>query len=124
MRFAAGSQLAQTRPEGTTAITAFTAVTKTEVTQIIVTNVTATDATFSIYHDDDGSTYSDDTVLWDTVTVSARSTVTIKAEGGPGTGLMMLPDGTIGVETGTADAVNFTLYGVTEDVAPAMGLYR
>ena len=51
---APGSQLAQSRPSGTTAVTAYTnANVRTEVSRVYVANTTASDATFAIYHDDD-----------------------------------------------------------------------
>lgn len=121
MRFAAGSQLAQINPSNTNSRTLFSPSVRTEVTQLVIANVTGSAATFGIYHDDDGTTYDDSTALYKAISIAANSTVTITADGGPGTGFIVGVGGSIGIESSVADALTFTAYGVTEDVAPSYG---
>ena len=106
-----GSQLAQTRPANTTAATAYTATRATEVTRIIVAN-SSTATQFSLFHDDDGSTYSQATALFYTVAIEANSTVDVVFADGYG-GIVVSPSGTIGVKTEAANNLTFTVYGVT-----------
>lgn len=115
MKFASGFQVAQSRPSGTTATSVYTAPIVTEITRIIICNTTGTAANYSLYHDDDGSTFDATTALYETVSLAANSTVDISAE--LGAGLMVSKDGQIGVKTGTANALTFTIYGVTGDIA-------
>lgn len=116
MNFASGAQLAQTRPSVTTAVNAFTAAMPTEITRIVICNTTGTAAAMSLYHDDDGSTFTADTALYEAKSVPANDSIEIKAES-IGGGLMVTKNGQIGVKTGTANALNFTLYGITADIA-------
>lgn len=117
---APASQLAQTRPANTTAATAFTAVARTEITLIVIANTTASAATARLFHDDDGTTYDQTTALLYDVTVPANSSLFITAET-LGSGLTVnnskspgVAAGTIGVRTGTNNALTFTLYGVVQ----------
>lgn len=113
---ASGSQLAQARPSGTTAVSAFTAKMATEITRIVVCNTTGVAAKFSLYHDDNGSTFDADTALYVDKSVAANESAVIEAQG-PNSGITVSKDGQIGVKTDTANALNFTLYGITEQVA-------
>lgn len=121
MNFASGSQLAQSRPSGTTAVSAFTALMPTEITRIIVCNTTGTAANMSIYHDDDGSTFDATTALYESKSVPANDSIEIKAES-IGAGLMMAKNGQIGVKTGTANALTFTIYGITANIAEKLNV--
>lgn len=112
MNFAAGSQLAQARPSGTSAVNAFTATLITEITKIVVSNTTASAAAYSIYHDDDGSTFDQTTSLFYEISLAANSTVVIDST--VGAGFHMSPSGQIGIKTGTGSALTFTIYGVTQ----------
>lgn len=113
--FASGSQIAQTRPSGTSAVSAFTASIATEITQIVIANTTASPANASIFHDDDGSTFSQATALLYSIPIAAYTT-TVWESPGVGSGIMVKPDGQIGVQTGTANALTFTIYGITERI--------
>lgn len=115
MRLAAGSQLAQNRPSGTTAVSAFTASLRTEVTAIWIANTSAAAAEYSLYHDDDGSTFDQTTALAYSVVIPANSTVLITADQ-LGGGIAVSKDGQIGIQTDTSNALTFTLYGVVEQV--------
>ncbi len=110
-------QLFQTRPAGTSAATAWTApyFGQYKFTTIRATNVTASPVVVSIYHDDDGSTYDQTSALEYQVTLPANGSMTISNEvAGYSSG------GTVGVQTATGSAVNFTGYGsiANEEVAP------
>jgi len=112
MNFASGSQLAQVRPSGTTATLAYTPTIRTEITAIFVANTTGSAAAFSIYHDDDGSTYDATTALYEAVQVPANTTTVIRSEG-VGSGICVSTGGKVAVKSGTGNALTFTFYGVT-----------
>lgn len=116
LNFASGEQLAQTRPSNTTAASAYTASLVTEITCIVVCNTTGSAAAFSIYHDDDGSTFDQTTALHYAQAIAANDTVYITLDA-PGAGLFIKPDGQLGVQTDTNSALTFTVYGITEDIA-------
>lgn len=121
VRYAAGSLLNQLRPATTDAVTAFRAESKTEVTVINVANRSASVITFSLYHDDSGNdSYNDDTVLHPEIEIDGNTTISISAPSGAGTGFTVSVNGSIGVQSSVASAINFSLYGVPEDVAPRM----
>lgn len=114
MSNARGSQIAQSRPAGTTAVTAFTAVLQTEVTCILVCNTSGAGATYRIFHDDDGATYNETTALFWDVPIGAGETVTIAA-GGENGGIHVSKGGALGVRSSVASALTFSIYGVTTD---------
>lgn len=105
-----GMQLDQRRPSGTSAVSAYTAVLRTTITSIVVTNVSASPVAYSLYHDDDGSTFDEDTALAFEVALAANSFVVLSADGPAGL-LSLRPGGQIGVQSDTADAINFSIYG-------------
>lgn len=111
--FASGQLLAQSRPANTSTATAFTASVRTDLTQIIVSNTTGSAATFSIYHDDDGTTYDQTTALVYACSISGNTTVIIGSEGA-GLGIQLSPGGSIGIQSGTSNACTFSIYGVTQ----------
>ena len=106
-------QIAQLSPSTTAALTAYSATTRTVVTRIIVCNARASATTFSVYHDDDGSTFSTATALYKAKAIAANTTETIEAQS-PGSGIGMRSGGRIGVDAGTADALTFSLYGIIQ----------
>lgn len=112
---ASGQQLAQTRPNPTSAQSAYTAVLHTEITKIIICNTTGSAANASLFHDDDGSTFDQTTALIYAKSVPANDFIVVELAG-PGGGLQVAPDGEIGIQTGTADALTFTIYGITEQI--------
>lgn len=118
---AEGSRLAQVRPGVTTAVLGY-ANPQTggrglnlEITLIVVCNTTAAPAAFSIYHDDAGSTYSQATALYYGKVLAANDTVLI-AIPSQNSGIAVKPGGNIGVQSSVASALNFTIYGVTQQV--------
>ena len=102
------SQLAQSRPSGTTAENLFTATDKTDITRIVICNTTGATAKYSIYHDDDGSTFDESTALYFEVDLAANSSIELADF----VRYLTLPkDAQIGVKTSVASALTFTLYG-------------
>lgn len=97
-------------------MSAFTATLLTEITRVVVCNTTGTAAAMSIYHDDNGSTFDATSALYEAKSVPANDTIEIKAES-IGGGFMVSAGGQIGVKTGTASALTFTLYGITQDAS-------
>lgn len=113
--FAKGSQLAQVRPSAS-ASTAFTSTLRTEITRIVVANTTTATVGFSVYHDDDGATYTQATALYYDVSLSGNQTLSISFDS-LGGGLAMARGASLGVRSSVDLACTFTLYGVTEDLA-------
>lgn len=110
---ASGSLLAQTRPSGTTAATAYTATARTEITRLVIANVSGSSATCRLFHDDDGTTYDQTTALLYDATIAGGESL-VWGDNPDGAGIIVAPGGTIGVRTGTASAFTFTLYGITQ----------
>jgi hypothetical protein len=115
LSFASGELLAQSRPAGTTAVSAFTASLHTEITLIVICNTTGSAANVSIFHDDVGSTFDQTTAIYYVKAVPANDTIFIRAEAGAG--LHMSVDGQIGIQTATGSALTFSIYGITEAIA-------
>lgn len=114
MRFASGFQVAQSRPSGTSAVSAYTASLRTEISLVNVCNTTSSPANFSLYHDDDGSTFDETSALHYAQLVPANTTVRIEFNAAGG-GLMVSEDGQIGVQTSVANALTFSIYGITQE---------
>lgn len=120
---AEGKLLAQIRPSGTTAVQAYQSPPavaskglRTEITLIVICNTTAGSINFSLYHHDSGTTYNQTTALYYATALAANSTLKLDM-GTVNGGIAMKPGGTIGVQSSTADALNFSLYGVTQQQA-------
>lgn len=100
--------LAQSRPSSTSATTAYTKPSKQIATVfgIVVCNTTGSAITFSVYVCKNGTTYDQTTAILYTVALAANETQYI-----------MIPvtldttSGTIGVQTSTSNAINFTILG-------------
>ena len=109
-----GSLIAQTRPSNTTASTAYTATLKTSISRIIVVNTTGSAATFRLFHDDDGSPYDETTaVVWDN-SIASGGYVDLQAYLDAGA-ITIAVSGTLGVRSGTGNALTFNVYGQVED---------
>lgn len=77
------------------------------IKQIVVCNNTASPATFSIYVDDDGTTYDEETCLFHDAPIAANDTVFINCY------VPMNDDsGNLAVEGSVTDAVTFTVFGL------------
>lgn len=114
--FAAGSQLAQSRPGVTTAVSLLTAVMATEITRIAVCNTTASSVDFSLFHDDDGNTFDQSTALHYQEPLAGNTTKYIDAAA-LGGGLVLQAGGQLGFQSATVNALTITVYGVTQDIA-------
>lgn len=77
------------------------------IKQIAVCNQTGSADTFSIYVDDDGTTYDEETALFKDVAIGANDTVLINCWVA-----MDNASGNIAVEAATTDAVTFTAFGI------------
>lgn len=104
-------QLGQLRPANTTPQTLYTPadgiIAKNVV--VIVCNVSAGNANYSIYHDDNGTTYDQTTALHYGVQLTSGTAATPVSIDIP---IHMDDDtGSIGVQTSVADALTFTAYG-------------
>jgi len=113
MMFASASQLAQSRPSGTSAVTLYTATMRTEITSLIVANTSNASAHYSVYHDDDGTSYAQGTALVYEASLNANTSTVLYAGNSPG-GITVQAGGSIGVKSGTASAITYSIYGVTE----------
>jgi len=101
-------QLAQTRPAGTVAVSALSPGAGEEilVKTIIISNNSGASSDYSIYHDDNGTTYDDTTRLFGPVTVADKESEVVEVN-------IMANDatGNIAVQNSVAASLNFTLYG-------------
>ena len=113
--YAPGFLLAQSRPSNTTAATLYTAGMKTEVTRIIIANTTGSAATFRLFHDDDGTTMDETTALiWDN-SIATANYVDIQAYL-DGAGITIAAGGSLGIRSGTGNALTFSAYGIVSCV--------
>jgi len=115
MNFASASLLAQSRPSGTTAVTAYTASIRTEITLIYIANTTGSPAAYSVYHDDGGTTFDATTALHEANSLAANTSTTIRASD-LGGGVTVNAGGSLGIKTGTSNALTFSVYGVTANI--------
>jgi len=102
--------LGQSRPANTTAVSLYSpeAGVRAEVEGITVCNTTGTDATFRLFLDTDGSTYDQTTSMYYDMVVEANTTFPIEPDV---PWILDDPDGNIGIRTGTASALTFTVWG-------------
>ena len=101
-------QLGQLRPANTTAASIYSpgAGVTAIIRNITVTNLTGLAVEFSIFHDDDGTTYDETTALFFTVRIEKNQTIQLTAYAA-----MSNSAGNLAVKTETASALNFTVYG-------------
>jgi hypothetical protein len=102
-------QVGQSRPSGTSAASILNDARPWEVTFIVVSNTGSTTAKYSVYHDENGTTYSTATALFYEISLPTGTTHTIE--------LPIRNDDRLGhlaVQTDTADTVTFTVYGSIE----------
>lgn len=100
-------QLGQLRPADANAASLYTPDVSGTVRELIVCNTSGADAKARIFHDEDGSTYDEDTALyWDVTVYADRPPLHL-------TGLEwgVQHGGNVAVRSDTADALNFTAYG-------------
>lgn len=108
-------QLAQARPSGTSAASIYTPGTNktAKVTLIVLCNTTGSAATFSIFHDNDGTTYTQATALYYAQSLAANTTLLIPLDTGYSI-VMNDSTGNIAFQQGTSEAITVTLYGIEE----------
>lgn len=121
---AQGELLAQVRPGVITPVTAFTAgELRVEITLILCTIdpaavlSTAGQTDVALYHDDDGTTYDQTTIILSETRLQLLQENTLFQAQHPGSGIMVKPGGSLGVEIADADDVTFSFYGITETLA-------
>ena len=104
-------QLGQLRPANTSSAALYTLATRTQVlvTTIVICNTTGSATTFSIYNDTDGSTYSEATALCFDYPIGANESIAWEIENGIP---IIEVGGTLGVKSGSSNALNFTAYGL------------
>ena len=107
------TQLAQSRPSGTSAVSLLSpsANERLLVGSIIVANTTGSPAGYSIYHDEDGSTYDETTTLAFGVSLDANSLIELSFSIP-----MINTSGNLAIQTDTSNALTFTAYGFKKKV--------
>ena len=113
---AKGSQISQIRPADANNATAYTATIATEVTSIKVCNTSGSSSSFRLFHDDDGTTFDETSALYWDEAVPANATIEIFSDI-PSGGIAIAIGGSLGVRSADANALTFTMYGVTADLA-------
>jgi hypothetical protein len=101
-------QLGQLRPANTNAASIYSPASGVTaiIKNITVCNTTANNVVFSIYHHETGTTYDQTTALYYQVTIQKNQTLTLTAFMA-----MKTAGGNLAVQTGTASALTFTVYG-------------
>jgi len=101
-------QLAQSRPSGTSAASIYAPANNVTgvIKMIKVVNTTGTAATFKLFHDQDGTTYSEETALEWSTSVAANATWQNDCF------IAVKNSGNFAVSTATGSALTFTLYGI------------
>lgn len=109
-----GKQLNQLRPGDTNAVSIYSpsaAEIVTEIRLIHICNTTTSNATFRLFHDEDGTTYDETTALIYDKTVLANDFFAIGYEEGEGIWLQNT-SGNLAIRSGTSSALTFTIYGI------------
>ena len=119
--FAQGQLLAQLRPNVTTPVTLYSVPSapqglRTEILLLVAFVATSGNKDIIVYHDDDGTTYDSTTAIFGVQRAQFGDNPVFAAQA-VGGGIFVKPGGSIGVETSVADEVNFSLYGITEQLA-------
>lgn len=102
-------QLGQLRPSTTAATSIYSPAASTTfvIKTLHVVNTGAGNRTYKVYHDEDGTTYDSDSIIL-TGNISGNSSVLVESLWIAGSN----SSGNIAVETSSANALNFTIYGV------------
>lgn len=104
--------LAQARPGNTSTATFYNPSVITNVYTLIVCNTSVDTATYSVFWDDDGTTYDQTTALCYQIALPSHATEIINFGE---MGLTMLDTaGNIGIQSGTASAITYSLFGETK----------
>jgi len=103
-------QLGQSTPADTNAASIYspgTNVVTAQITAIVACNTSGSDATYRLFHDNDGTTYSTATALFYDEALAANSTEIISVPI-----FMNDPDGNIAIRSSSANDITFTVYGI------------
>lgn len=76
------------------------------VTQVLVANTSPTAKDFTIYLDDDGTTYNSTTTIFNQIDVPKNSTVVLDIEMG-----ITNPVGNLAIESSANNSLTFTVFG-------------
>lgn len=100
--------LGQARENSTNAVSVYSPAIKTTavIKTVVLCNQTGSAATFRIFLDDDGTTYSEATALFYDAPLAANSTVTIDTFW-----TMNNVDGNLAYRSNTANAITITVFG-------------
>lgn len=101
------TELAQSRPSGTSATWAFQPTALAFIDTIIVANVGAGSAKFSIYLAKNSATYNESNALYFQNTIHSGTTLEFQFE----KGLPITKSGNLAVQSDTANAITFSIYG-------------
>lgn len=82
----------------------------------VIVSGTAGQTEIEVYHDDDGTTYDNDTLIASIQKADNADGLVFQAQH-PGSGILISRSGSIGVKVSQANAVNFSIYGITETLA-------
>jgi hypothetical protein len=116
---AQGQLLAQLIPGGTSAVNLYTAGNlRTEITLLIavIHSGTAGQIEIEFYHDDDGTTYDNTTLIGSIQKADNAEGLSFQAQH-PGSGILIARGGSLGVKISTASVVTISVYGITETLA-------
>ena len=113
--YAPGNLLAQSRLSDINAATLYTATIKTEITRIIIANTTGSAATFRLFHDQGGSTYDESNALIYDFSIASGAFFDSLQSFNTGNGITLVPTDTLGIRSGTGNALTFNVYGVLSD---------
>lgn len=104
--------LGQSRPAGTSAVSLYTVASKVqaELLCLFIANTTGSAATYSVYVHNTGTTWDQTTAIAYDLPIPANSTATVNFSDGGGFPLIV-SGGSIGIKTGTGNALTFTLIG-------------
>lgn len=103
-----GTQLAQSRPSDTNAVSVYSPDRGevVNIKEIIVCNTTGSAATYRIFHDEDGTTYDQSTALFYDVSLDGNTSTILELDE-----WMRDSSGNLAVAVGTGSAITFTVSG-------------
>lgn len=108
-----GALLGQSKPNGTTASTVYTASQRVEITRVVVCNTANAARQFSLFHDEAGTgSYSTTNALYYSQSLSANTTMVIDAQVSGG-GFSLTKNAKLGANVSATD-ITFTFYGIPQ----------
>lgn len=104
------TQIAQSRPSGTSAVTFVDPLDKSKfiVYTIFIANTTGGAVSASLFYDADGTTHDQTTALLYAKSIAANDYIILEFRDG----IPLQGSGTLGAQTSSADALTFTALGV------------